>query len=66
MISNEVKVGLPSGRIIDIIGTEYRFMMSRLLINLFLSEYQKLINEYLKRDFNENEMFRLQMVKLII
>ena len=33
MISNEVKVGVPSGRIIDIIGTEYRFMMSRLLIN---------------------------------
>ena len=51
MISNEVKVGVPSGRIVDIIGPEHRFMMSRLLVNEFLSEYQRLIFGYLKRDF---------------
>ena len=39
MISNEVKVGVPSGRIVDIIGAEHRFMMSRLLVNEFLVEY---------------------------
>ena len=39
MIRDEVKVGVPSGRIIEIIGPEHRFMMSRLLLNKFLVEY---------------------------
>lgn len=51
MISNEIKIGVPSGRIVDVIGLEHRFMMSRLLINLFLTEYEKLIFTYTKRDF---------------
>ena len=54
MISNEIKIGVPSGRIVDVIGLERRFMMSRRLINLFLGEYKNLIHEYIKRDFGEN------------
>ena len=54
MISNEVKIGVTTGRIIAIIGPEYRFMMARLLINDFLAEYKKLIDGYLKRNFESN------------
>ena len=49
MISNEVRS--QSGRIVDIIGPEHRFMMSRLLVNEFLVEYHKLVDGYLKLDF---------------
>ena len=66
MISEEVKVGVPSGRIVDIIGPEHRFMMSRLLINKFIDEYQKLIMDYLKHDFGDKYLLKLHMVKLII
>ena len=66
MIRDEVKVGVPSGRIVEIIGPEHRFMMSRLLLNKFLNEYQKLIKGYLKHDYENDFMTKLQMVKLII
>ena len=39
MISNEVKIGVTTGRLVAIIGPEHRFMMSRLLVNEFLIEY---------------------------
>lgn len=66
MISNEVKVGMTSGRIVDVLGPEHRFMMSRLLVNEFLIQYHELIERYLTRDFGEDEMFKLEMVKLVI
>ena len=66
MINNEVKVGLPSGRIVDVIGPEHRFMMSRLLINKFLDEYHTLIKGYLEHDFGSNYMIKLQIIKDII
>lgn len=59
MISNEVKIGVTTGRIVAVIGPEHRFMMANLLIKEFLNEYQKLIYEYLKRDFGEDKMFYL-------
>lgn len=67
MISNEVKVGMTSGRIVDVLGPEHRFMMSRVLINDFLIYYkQAFVKKYLKRDFGEDQMFKLEMVKLVI
>lgn len=66
MINNEVKVGVPSGRMIDIIGPEHRFMMSRLLINKFLDEYNRLIQGYLKHDFGTEYLLKLQVIKLVI
>ena len=66
MLTNEVKMGLSSGRIIDVFGPEHRFMISRLLLNEFLDEYQFLINEYLKRDFGDQKMFQLKMASMIV
>ena len=66
MLTNEVRVGLPNGRIVHTIGPEHRFLISKLLINNFLEEYRTLVNGYLKRDFSQNEMFRLLVVKLIV
>lgn len=66
MISNEVKIGVTTGRIVAVIGPEHRFMMASLLIKEFLSEYQTLIYGYLKRDFGEDKMFYLQMAEVTI
>lgn len=66
MIESEIKIGLTSGRIVDVLGPEHRFMISRLLLNEFLAEYQALINGYLKRDFAEAKSFHLEMVALIV
>ena len=64
MINSEVNG--TTGRIVAIIGPEYRFMMARRLVTDFLTEYQTLINGYLKKDFGQDYEFKLQMAKVII
>ena len=51
MISKEIRVMVGAGRIVDIIGSDARFMTSLHLITRFVNEYyQKLIYRYLRRD----------------
>jgi hypothetical protein len=50
-LSREVRVGVPSGRIIDVMGTELRFVTSCQLIQRFIDEYYRA----LIRDLLENE-----------
>lgn len=67
MIEGEIKIGLTSGRIVDVLGPEHRFIISRLLLNEFLAKYQELINGYLQREFaTDAKSFQLEMVALIV
>jgi hypothetical protein len=50
-ISKEVRVGVPSGRILDVMGTELRFVTSCQLIQRFVNEFYRT----LVRDLLENE-----------
>ena len=56
LISQEVRV--TTGRIMDVIGSELRYMTSLQLIKRFLNTYYKdLIDKYLNRDFGDDYMF---------
>lgn len=50
-ISKEVRVGVPSGRILDVMGNELRFVTSCQLIQRFVNEFYRT----LVRDLLENE-----------
>jgi hypothetical protein len=51
MIAKEVRIGVPSGRIVDIMGHDLRFVTSFQLIQRFLTEhYNILIREFLNRE----------------
>lgn len=51
MIAKEVRIGVPSGRIIDVMGSEVRFKTASQLIYRFLNEYYRgVIREYLDRE----------------
>ena len=51
LIAKEVRIGVPSGRIFDIMGTELRFMTSFRLIQRFLEEYYRpMIKKIISKD----------------
>ena len=67
MISKEVSVMVPTGRIVVIIGSDQRYMTSLRLITCFVNEYyRKLIYQYLRRDFGKDDAFQLETTELII
>ena len=67
MISREVSVMVPTGRIVVIIGSDQRYMTSLRLITRFINDYyRKLIYQYLRRDFGQDAAFQLETTELII
>lgn len=71
-IAKEVRVGVPSGRIIDIMGSELRFATSFQLIQRFLNEhYATMIREVLERERirkipKEGDVLLLKSIQIVI
>ena len=56
-----------TGRIMDVIGSDLRYMTSLQLITRFLNTYYKdLVEKYLNRDFGDDYMFQLEITELVI
>jgi hypothetical protein len=70
-ISKEVRVGVPSGRILDVMGTELRFVTSCQLIQRFVNEfYRTLVRDLLENEatlsVQNGKILMLRSVSLII
>lgn len=71
LIAKEVRIGVPSGRIVDIMGTELRFATSFQLIQRFLNEhYREVVRQVLERDSirkkPNGDMLLLKSIQIVI
>ena len=71
LIGKEVRIGVPSGRIVDIMGTELRFATSFKLIQRFLNDhYRGIVRQILERESIRKkpggDMLLLRSIQIVI